>query len=503
MAVRKQGRVGLFAVAVALLVVSGQTLAEDRTTDDLWSRLAQRDIEAVAKVLSTESIQAYTTPSFQRDLQRAIQLARQDAKKVKGLPDHLVMLDRLAARFNDAHLFAVRHAEPSTLLWPGFSVNWTAGGMRVMHSTRPDIPVGAEIAACDGVPVARWSSRRALEMGISPRADDSDQALETTLSRLAERSFADVEQSLYKPWTRCTFNGVERALQWHGIDRVDWLKLRPSPQAAALAQVRPLGQGEGLWVVLPDFAPSTREAKAAFLALIEQAKSWRDQPRIVLDVRGNPGGSYEWFVGLLNALYGADYTAHYARARLQIDPLILLPEPVKPTKTARAAAAETADPEAAQGLVPEPPLDAPKDHVLDRSLREAKPQPIKGRVLLQVKSVDKAASGPAPLNPVKGQVLVLTDSLCQSSCIAFVDEMKRFPGVRQVGRETGVDSRTGTPNWRTLPSGLVTWAWPTMTRPGRERDDNRPHQPVGADRYTGDLLDQAALERWVLSLGRF
>ncbi len=71
---------------------------------------------------------------------------------------------------------------------------------------------------------------------------------------------------------------------------------------------------------MPDFAPSTREAKAAFLALIEQAKSWRDQPRIVLDVRGNPGGSYEWFVGLLNALYGADYTAHYARARLQIDP---------------------------------------------------------------------------------------------------------------------------------------------------------------------------------------
>ena len=497
MAVPIQGRARLSIILAALLLASSVASAKGLSGANLWPQLAQRDVDAVAEVLGQESIQAYTDSTFQARLKRAILQARQDAARVKGLPDHLVMLDRLAARFNDAHLFAARHAETASVLWPGITVRWTGDRMKVAHSTLAAVPVGAVIDQCNDLPVARWSAQRALEMGLSPRAEAPDQILEFTFELLAERAFVDSDQSLYKPWSHCTFDGVARRLAWRSIDRQDWLKLRPSPSRPAEAHARPLANGEGLWVVLPGFAPDTPQAKAAFLALIEQAPAWRNQRKIVLDVRGNPGGSYQWFVGLLNALYGPEYAGYYARARLQIDPLILLPKPTRPT-----AVAKTAPALAEASVVPEEPMAEPKDEALDRSLREAKPQPIRGRVLLQVKSLDKAAPGPVPMSLVKAQVLVLTDAGCQSSCIAFIDELKRFPDVRQVGRETGVDSRTGTPSWRTLPSGLATWAWPTMTRPGRARDDNQPHRPAAAYRFDGDMQDEVALERWLVSLPR-
>ncbi|WP_323518174.1 hypothetical protein [Xanthomonas nasturtii] len=93
------------------------------------------------------------------------------------------------------------------------------------------------------------------------------------------------------------------------------------------------------------------------------------------------------------------------------------------------------------------------------------------------------------------RVLVLTDYDCGSACIGFVDELKQFPGVLQVGTETFVDARTGSPMTAMLPSGNGGIAVPYMTRDGRPRNDNVPQKPDIA--FTGNIDDTAAVQAWL------
>ncbi len=107
-------------------------------------------------------------------------------------------------------------------------------------------------------------------------------------------------------------------------------------------------------------------------------------------------------------------------------------------------------------------------------------------------------SGPPPSNLVRGRVFVLTDYGCGSACVSFVDEMMLFPEVTQVGRETYVDSRSGTPINYPLPSGNGAISIPNMVREGRERGDNVPWRPTY--KYEGDIADTEALKKWIETL---
>lgn len=90
----------------------------------------------------------------------------------------------------------------------------------------------------------------------------------------------------------------------------------------------------------------------------------------------------------------------------------------------------------------------------------------------------------------------MTDYGCASACIGFVDELKLFPGVEQIGLPTRVDSRSGTSVEVGLPSGFATAYIAAMTRRGRERDDNVAQIP--SLRFTGDIRDDMAVEQWVI-----
>ena len=94
-------------------------------------------------------------------------------------------------------------------------------------------------------------------------------------------------------------------------------------------------------------------------------------------------------------------------------------------------------------------------------------------------------------------MFVLTDHGCGSACLSFVDEMLQFPGVRQIGRDTWVDRRSGSSLPHSLPSGIGTVLVPSMVRENRERGENVPRVPVV--KFSGDLSDTSAAQRWVLN----
>ena len=118
-----------------------------------------------------------------------------------------------------------------------------------------------------------------------------------------------------------------------------------------------------------------------------------------------------------------------------------------------------------------------------------------GQAVFAMPHVDPPLPAQVPVNPVKAKVYVLTDYGCASACIAFVDEMKRFPGVVQVGVETWVDNRTGTPLTRPLPSGNGIINVAVMVRDGRVRDDAVPQRPT--HEFAGDIENTDAVKAWL------
>jgi hypothetical protein len=88
-------------------------------------------------------------------------------------------------------------------------------------------------------------------------------------------------------------------------------------------------------------------------------------------------------------------------------------------------------------------------------------------------------------------VFLLTDNGCGSARISFTDEMRRFPGVLQIGRDTYVDSYPGSPQNYLLPSGEASISAPNMTREVRQRGSNFAWKP---DLYfDGDIRDTEAI----------
>ena len=178
-------------------------------------------------------------------------------------------------------------------------------------------------------------------------------------------------------------------------------------------------------VRMATFAPSSLDDARQFHAIIDAAPSLRDKASVVFDVRGNGGGSYNWFTGFLEAFYGPAYADHYATARLKIRPVFIdMPGGLPAAGPAKAGPAKPAGPP------PKDPFDTPPDKPMNALIvgMELARLAAGGTTVYAGKlgSLPAAAPGSAPPSPVHARVFVLTDYGCGSACISFVDELRRI-----------------------------------------------------------------------------
>ena len=260
---------------------------------------------------------------------------------------------------------------------------------------------------------------------------------------------------------------------------------------------RAFGAG-GRWVSIPAFwAPQGEQTLAALRKLVADAPTWRDAPVLVLDVRGNTGGSSVWGDNILKGLYGEPLF----KARVEEDP---------------AARAQYVDWRVSRGNLDhvaflvdyvsrEQGQDAPFVGTLQR-LRQgmqgalARKQPffhLPEEAPGEGSGAGSPPAAPPPPSPVKGRVFLLTDGRCASACLDFMDSALAL-GVTHVGLPTSADSVYMEVRGETLPSGAAKLGIPVKVYRGRPRGHNVPYVP--RYRYDGDMADTAALERWVLGL---
>lgn len=455
--------------------------AETPATISGWQDMTRRDIHAFTSATRQNYIYAaYPDPAVwlaQFDL--AVAKAEAEIPLVRDAAGYQAVLRHLATTFRDAHTGVQFQMAPIDAKWPGFLVRFDNGRYRVTSSRLAGVRDDAELTACDGKPVSWWIDT------IGQYEISTPIALENSRMTAALRLLMDQDSPLRPRPSQCVVDGRTVVLDWKPapLDELQPIILSWQGKQKRGVTTRLIG-ADGVWVTLGYFAPETARQASDFHAAIAAAPSLRNKRFIVLDVRGNSGGPYDWFMGYLRGLYGQAYADYYATARLHIRGVYRL----SPAYVALDGEVEqTAD-------AFKTPVDTTFDVNRAKDDREQARAKAAGEPLFRAASIP-IVRGKAPTSPVRAQVYVLTDYGCASACIAFVDEMKKFPGIFQIGLPTFVDRRSGSSVAIPLPSGNAVAHFAAMTRDGRERDDNVPQVP--SRRFTGDIRDDGALERWV------
>lgn len=464
-------------VSLAVVPIGTSQAAQPQST---WKDMAQSDLDFTAREIRALYISAvFPDPqAFERRIAASYAQAKQEAAQVGDFGGYRAALSRFVNSMHDEHVSISFRLTPTSYAWPGFIAVYQGRRFLTTASEGGAITDGQEITACDNLPMTEWSRRMATYEGGFP-------GLEKTNARMARAIFVDRGNPFLKRPVHCTIGGRQVALAWRPITTVDYAnKIRAQPTTRSReATVTPFG-ANGAWVRMGYFYPNDQQEAAAFHRLIADAPGLRQKDVIVLDVRGNGGGSYHWPMGFLRGLYGQPYVDYFARARLAIVPVSRAHQRVVDLFAKY------------DGL--DDGFKAPADIAAQWDPKNAglKRATASGAAYFRPSgSLPKAPAGPAPVNPVKSKVYVLTDFACASVCISFIDETRRIPGTTQIGLDSGVDSRTGTPMDIDLPSGNGQITLAVMTRDGRERDDNVPHRP--AYEFKGDIRDTAAVRRWI------
>jgi hypothetical protein len=431
-------------------------------------------------------------PDFAKRNDVGLALALKRAEKVRDQGGYAYAMWGYATSFDDGHLgvFTADKAAPMPSRWPGFLTGIDATGAQVVmnREDRAPVPIGARLVGCDNRPadrlaaenvgafVGRWmlASQRVLTGG---------------------QLFADFGNPFIARPSRCTFmiDGKQRTVA------LDWQPISPSAMNDRLAETskhtqEPIGQksyADGTrWFTLSGFNgdPNGDDAKA-LQPLIAAIKADRDAivtaPRIVLDLRGNGGGSSDWSSQIARILWGDG----------RVDGLI-----DNSYVEWRVSDTNLKTLEDYQRQYDRPDTDASIRRYFNTLVTGVRRAGAVGRALWREPtdigdSQKKTLSGNPPVPPA--QVYFVTDSVCASACLDAADLWKSL-GAIQVGQETSADTLYMDVRNVTLPSGVMGAAIPMKVYRGRERGANVPMEPV--HRYPGDLRNTATLEGWIAAL---
>jgi hypothetical protein len=482
---------GPVALAVLPLLASAAQAPADRD----WAATTRADAAAFhAQILADHPGPVNAAdPGFSAREKAAYATLLDRAGRVRDFAGYLWAMRGYTASFDDGHVqFSTLKGSPLlTARWPGFLTGLDARGRQVVL-TRTDsapVPLGAELVACDGVAadpllarnvgafVGRWS-------------------LAATRSSRAGRLFVDMGNPFIRRPDTCRFlvAGTPRTikLSWQPLVEPEWTRRvddtarieRPPIAARALA--------DGTrWFTISSFSsdPNGPVAKALdpIIAGMRQDRAGLlTAPRIVFDLRGNGGGSSQWSYDIAKILWGEAAVAKAEAGSTYVE--------------WRASAANLATIEGYRDEWSKAPNASPD--ALAWARRNADGLAAARRSGLQLwrapdEPADAAKPTPAPVAGPSRAVYVLTDAACASACLDAVDLWTAL-GAVPIGQETSGDTLYMEVGGGPLPSGLATVGIPMKVYRGRPRGSNVPVVP--RHRYTGDMRQTAALERWVRTL---
>ncbi len=482
--------VGLALMLIIAAPSSG--LAQGVGSNETWGAILAEDARAFHDLIEKDHPGAVDSenPEFRRTMSEGLSIALERATRVHDFGGYYWAMQAYAASFDDAHL-TVRSTPTVPQLswsWPGFLTAYQ--GTRQVIVTRDENdgyapPIGAELVACDRTPSDDLAAERV-------GAFFGRWEMQSQQTKLGGQVFLDAGN----PWVErpavCRF-AVGNKVQEHTLV---WRNLSSEEAALRLAATRLQGEHKfsfapisgGYWISMPSFsgAPSSDDA-LALTRLIEEAKAaqlaLRAADLIVLDLRGNDGGSSSWGRELADILWGPDWMSAYAP-----------PSPRSIDWRASQGNIDALNAYASEyragGDVEGADYFSEISGNLERARQANEPY--------WVQAIDSTRSGTAPdKSPLAGRVVVVTDSSCFSACLDTVDRWKAA-GAIQVGTVTGADTVYIENRSGALASIFMVANLSMKVYRGRFRGNNVPQVPDQI--FNGHMSDDAALLSWIRTI---
>jgi hypothetical protein len=460
-----------------------------------WSATLKGDVDAVGRIIEETHPGMYDdrNPAFRQRVEAGLAQARERAETTTDAGGWWWAMRGLIAGFDDGHVdIGLTNQGGFPTRWPGFLTLYDGADQVVASRDEADgeaPPLGAKLIACDGVNAATLAERRV-------GAFRGRWFLEAQKVQFGDWVFMSPSDPWIAEMSECRFEtqGVERSY------RLNWRAIEPQDLGArrtALAQrvspafgMKTLEDG-GVWLSMPSFnGDPNSEAYAALTALLAEATEnqagLRAAPYVVLDVRGNGGGSSHWSARLALTLWGGDWATTHPMAAIE-------------SVDWRASEANIAGFKAFRDQLTAANGDAQMIAWANRAVEGMQGAMAAGEPLWRDHNTPETPpTYPVPPeNPMQGAIYVLTDFRCGSACLDAVDLWKTL-GAVQIGRETNADTVYMELREAALPSGLARVWVPMKVYRGRARGNNEPQVPAHA--FAGDMADEPALQAWVREL---
>jgi hypothetical protein len=475
------------------------------TTPQGWRTAALSDLDALRTEIHDNTPIALDTENLAtlRWFNEGYRAARERAEHARDQAGYYYALLSYTAGFRDPHLglSAKMHLAPAR--WPGFVT--TAHGDDVVVFYRDDHypsapPLGARVISCDGRTLDAYRARYIYPFTLNPAfADDR--------RRSAARIFMDRHNPFGPAPRRCVFESNGRqttlTLNWRALPDGDAANFYWDQYNAAT-----LGPGASFgittpapgvtWIGVPTFANDAGDQLRALVDQIKaQASAMRAGRAIVIDVRGNGGGSSAWGAEISRAIWGDDVintlpgdnragAVDWRASAANRDYIVAFTPDLAREFGADSDAVRWAH-NAQQGI--SAAIEHGDAFWRDRDAGDTRPIAASGGY-----THERPTTG-AP--PIPARVYVLSNGTCVSACLDFADIVLHIPGVKLVGADTEGDGLLMEVRDATLPSGLVSVSLPMKVYRGRGRGSLEAYH---ADvTYNGEWTD-AAVRAWVMGL---
>lgn len=465
---------------------------------DGWRKRLETDAHAMHDAIQAHHPGPFDSgnPGFSRLLDSGLARALERAQDTRDFGGYWWALREYQASFDDGHLQLATQPGAPTLpaRWPGFLTRYDAGRhvVAVGAAQEASLPEeGAELIACDGIAADALAEQ--LVGHFRGRWSLESQRLEH-----GGRLFIDAANPWITPPQRCQFRvqGQPRdyTLQWRELPDAEFEPMLARTQAGARTSIGLRGTygNRGLWLSMGRFDGNPgSEAYGQLTALMQQL---RDEKRVasadfvVLDVRGNGGGSSHWSRLIAEQLWGD------ARVQAQKIGSDAVDWRASPENLAYIEKIRT---QIGQQAQPDPQVMEWADTViagLKQSLAQSRP-------LWRQTDSDDTDQPSTPKQPARlkpgARVYILADGSCASACLDALDLWKAL-GAAQLGRTTSADTVYMEIRGHRMPSSLAAIGVPMKVYRGRPRGNNQPYEPDLA--FNARMDDDLAIESWLLGL---
>jgi Peptidase family S41 len=320
------------STVMSLITLSGSiVLAQSPTkpTPDKpkdWRIVAKEDIAAAyqSTLDNHPGMLDPLNPKFGETLEAARRAALRLAGQYDSAASYRAAIALFRAQLNDGHAGAYSRVPPEWLpavRWPGFVTTWRTNGLFVSRSDDKRIAVGAHVTVCDGQPIEALIKTNVFgfRVGVNqPGQWWTD----------ASRVFFDDGNPFVRVPLRCEFELLDKKqvleLSWQEApSEIDTWRKASIASGRFSTQIQELAPGVA-WISMPTFSPDPEQVKdleklyktvAAKKSVLTSAKA------LVIDLRGNQGGSSNWSLQLARVLWGTKAVdAHwdYANRKVQI-----------------------------------------------------------------------------------------------------------------------------------------------------------------------------------------